>query len=672
MKVQIISLEQTAKIYAGVGVKRESTSPEFDGCPLVRVEDLNNGIVLDTSRRLDGESAKKARIAPPGTVLFSRTGTVGKVGIAGREMAPSNNIIAVEFDRDQVDPLYGMYCLQAFRPEFLAEARGAVYDSLSLAAFRKFRIPVPELEVQREIAGELSRIREVEEQARESEEKVRSVLPELFAGWFSDEIRRVEESYGKSGTEGLTLGECAGITFSTAGKSRDGEGEEALYVTTGLLHNWEIRLGDAGREAVDEASAEKCTLYPGDLVMNRINHIDHLGHCGIVPGREKKEGTDPDERLVFGLNTVRIRGDGSRIVPEFLFGWLSHPFIRHYIKENAKTSTSFQSSLSRRVLEEIPVPEAAYEMQTRFAKEAEKCFSYVRKAEEILELLDKLRQTNFKKIKALYERAKEQLPRQYERNRYWIAPSGKECCYDMYLECIQVPFAEWQNLRVSDLPYGMEVQFLERNHLASESEYGSLGHIRLRRLDQEQVQVIRMEPAAYAETEMNLAEGLISEQQDFGYIRNIRTISYEADTSVSGILEESAEGAWNGKEYSRTQGLSGQMRKFLGTLSAFQQAVYEEFLLAMQPLACHMAHRQIAMREENAGQEAHPGRRHGIQDVTAAVHMLEHAGLLEKREGFYLNYYREYGQGEERQPILDHRGRPIPIDTWVWAQPKEY
>ena len=171
---------------------------------------------------------------------------------------------------------------------------------------------------------------------------------------------------------------------------------------------------------------------------------------------------------------------------------------------------------------------------------------------------------------------------------------------------------------------------------------------------------------------MNLAEGLISEQQDFGYIRNIRTISYEADTSVSGILEESAEGAWNGKEYSRTQGLSGQMRKFLGTLSAFQQAVYEEFLLAMQPLACHMAHRQIAMREENAGQEAHPGRRHGIQDVTAAVHMLEHAGLLEKREGFYLNYYREYGQGEERQPILDHRGRPIPIDTWVWAQPKEY
>ncbi len=32
---------------------------------------------------------------------------------------------------------------------------------------------------------------------------------------------------------------------------------------------------------------------------------------------------------------------------------------------------------------------------------------------------------------------------------------------------------------------------------------------------------------------------------------------------------------------------------------------------------------------------------------------------------------KEYKQGEERQPMLDHRGRPIPIDTWVWIMPKE-
>ena len=672
MKVQVISLEQIAKIYAGVSVKRESASPEFDGCPLVRVEDLNNGIVRDTSRRLDGESAEKARIAPPGTVLFSRTGTVGKVGIAGEAMAPSSNIIAVEFDRERVDPLYGMYCLQAFRTEFLAEARGAVYDSLSLAAFRKFEIPVPELEVQRELAGKLSRIKETEEQTRENEADVRTGLSELFAGWFAEEISRAEAYYGKPGAECLTLGRCAEITFSTAGKSRNGEGEETAYITTGLLHNWEIRLRDAAREVVDEAAASKCTLHPGDLVMNRINQINHLGHCGIVSAREKDAGVNPAERIVFGLNTVRVRADKKRIVPQFLLTWLSHPFIRHYIKENAKTSTSFQSSLSRQVLEEIPVPDAAYEKQKRFAREAEKCFAYAKKAEQILEFLEKLRQINFKKIKTFYESAKEQKPKQYEQNRYWIAPSGKECFYDLYLESIQVPFAEWQNLKVSDLPYGMEIQFLEKNHLVSEPGYGNLGHIRLKRLEQTQVQVIRMEPVAPGETETDLAEGLVSEQQDFGYIRKIRVISYAAGAFVSDILGERVEEAGDGKEYSRAEGLSVQMRKFLGTLSSFQQAVYEEFLLAMQPLACHMAYRQITMREENASQENHPGRRHGIQDVTAAVHMLEHAGLLEKREGFYLNYYREYGQGEERKPILDHRGRPIPIDTWVWVQPKEY
>ena len=63
-------------------------------------------------------------------------------------------------------------------------------------------------------------------------------------------------------------------------------------------------------------------------------------------------------------------------------------------------------------------------------------------------------------------------------------------------------------------------------------------------------------------------------------------------------------------------------------------------------------------------------RGHGIQDVSATIHLLEHVGILERREGFYLNYYREYKQGEERQLIYDHRGAPIPIDTWVWKKQK--
>ena len=96
------------------------------------------------------------------------------------------------------------------------------------------------------------------------------------------------------------------------------------------------------------------------------------------------------------------------------------------------------------------------------------------------------------------------------------------------------------------------------------------------------------------------------------------------------------------------------------------QTVFEEFLLAMQPLACHMVGKQVAVR---AGKDRFGD--YGIQDVIAAVRLLEHAGLLERRQGLYLNYDGDYGQGETRQMILDYSGKPIPIDSWICGDVRE-
>lgn len=659
MKVQLFALEKVAKIYAGVSAKKEEVSETFDGCPWVRVEDLRNGKIVQTSRRLSAAGMKRARISPPGTVFLSRTGTIGKTGICEEYMAPSNNILAAEFDEQLVDPLYGMYCLLAFRPEFLAESRGAVYDSLSISAFRRFVIPVPDLAAQRQIAGRLDLVARAQEQEEKLIEMVKGSVHALFDRCFGEETFLLERN-----RTWVNLEHLAEVTLSTAGKSQDDQGQEVSYIVTGQLNDWEIRCEGTEPVSVSPALAEKCGLTAGDLVMNRINQIDRLGRCGIVPELRRP--------AVFGLNTVRIRADREQTEPLFLAVWLTHPYVKHYIREHAKNSTSFQSSLSKQVIMELPVPKAGAEKQKRFASEIEKCFRYVRDAEETCRTLEEIRQINYKKIKALYEYAqREDTEIRYEKNKYWIAPSGQECFYDRYLECIQVPFREWNMLPVSVLPEGVELQFLDRLHTISDPSYGMPGHIRLRRVSGQRIQVIRMEAAASRESggdeekQRQLEEGLLSEQQDFGYIRHIEEREVPSGIRVKDILIRAAAG--QEKEYSRFHRLPEAAKGFLRNLSRFQQAVYEEFLLAMQPLASHMAHRQMLLRADK--EEIFQG--HGVQDVTATVHLLENAGLLERRQGFYLNYYKEYKQGEERQPMLDHRGRPIPIDTWVWIMPKE-
>lgn len=232
-----------------------------------------------------------------------------------------------------------------------------------------------------------------------------------------------------------------------------------------------------------------------------------------------------------------------------------------------------------------------------------------------------------------------------------------------------MPFREWQDLRVDLLPVGVEMQFLDHLHAVSDASYGKLGHIRLKRLNRNEIQIISMSAAAGQENRMDERksfppdDSLMSEQQDFGYVRQVKTTDISFHDRVRDFLER--EEYRRGNEYSRFSRLPGEVKQFLQSLSRFQQAVYEEFLLAMQPLASHMAYHQMNLRAEK---ELFP--EYGIQDVTATVHLLEHAGLLERRQGFYLSYYKEYKQGEERELILDHRGRPIPIDTWVWILPE--
>lgn len=731
MSTRTAYLKQVARIYAGANIKSGDRAFGEQGCPWVMVENLKDTYVADTdiSRRLTKEGETYARLAPPGTVFFSRTGTIGKVGISSAEMAPSNNIFALEFNRDYVDPLYGMYCLLAFRKELQAEAKGSVYASLSLNAFRDFRIPVPELPVQRKIAEKLDTLCQARQVQQRIADTVKKTLHGVFDRTFTEQINR---GFPKEGS--FYLEECAEILFTGAAKQETKGAKQVRYISTGMLEDWTISCGKAPCVFVEPDTEERFLLKPGDIVMNRINQPERLGRCGYID-----TALEVKERPVFGLNTVRIRAYEERIEAAFLFAWLTHPFIKRYVQQNAKNSTSFQSSLLKQAFTRLPVPAVALEKQKAFARKMEKYFLYTRKAAEQMETLDELRQLWYGRLRLLREEGaplfgeEKEEPLPGGNRQYWTAPSGTDCFYDAYLECIQIPASESRKIKVSQLPLRVELQFLDEIRGAWESGYGSLEHVRLYRQDERNLRVIWMKPVRYQngrdgqekngeeqegkeekeeknqegrmqesalddrrgsgltraeaensgdggtepeqrkrraaggagrEQEQLEEEGLISEQQDFGYLRFGRTYAVSGEEEAALFLKKPAP--FGEGSYARLARLPMSARRFIEKLSLFQQAVYEEFLLAMQPLACHMAQKHL---EARAGKKRFLG--HGIQDVTATVRMLAHAGLLEQRQGFYLSYYKDYGQGEERELILDHRGRPVPIDTWVWAEPEE-
>ena len=113
VKWNYYKLETVAKLVSGRTPEREQKEYYADsGIPWVKIENLDQGYITATSEYLSDKGKEKVNLVPENSVLFSIVGTVGKVGIAGKELATNQQIVALIFDESKVLPMYGYYFLQ--------------------------------------------------------------------------------------------------------------------------------------------------------------------------------------------------------------------------------------------------------------------------------------------------------------------------------------------------------------------------------------------------------------------------------------------------------------------------------------------------------------------------------------------------------------------------------
>ena len=92
------------------------------------------------------------------TVCYFHRRTVGKVGIAGRELATNQQIVSLIFDETRVLPLYGYYALRYHAEEIRKLSNQTTMALISRKTLGQYRIYVPDsLEKQQEIVDKLRR-----------------------------------------------------------------------------------------------------------------------------------------------------------------------------------------------------------------------------------------------------------------------------------------------------------------------------------------------------------------------------------------------------------------------------------------------------------------------------------------------------------------------------------
>jgi len=154
------TLGEVASWYSG-GTPRAGDDRFYGGSiPWAVIGDLQDSQLAATANTIteDGLAQIGGRLAPPGSVLVSMYGTIGRSAIARNPLATNQAIAWGEVLPDCVTPEYLLRWLYHQRPQLDGQARGATQRNINRRIIREFSILLPPLDEQRRIVDIISAI----------------------------------------------------------------------------------------------------------------------------------------------------------------------------------------------------------------------------------------------------------------------------------------------------------------------------------------------------------------------------------------------------------------------------------------------------------------------------------------------------------------------------------
>ena len=144
-------------------------------------------ITLSQSEFYISEKArKKARVLPPGCILVTCIGIVGKVAINSCECAFNQQINAIIPNIEKCNTKYLAYAIQNQKQKLQDIANAAVVPILNKTQFSEIEITLPPLEEQRRIAALLDKVSDLISKSRAQLDKLDLLVKARFVEMFGD------------------------------------------------------------------------------------------------------------------------------------------------------------------------------------------------------------------------------------------------------------------------------------------------------------------------------------------------------------------------------------------------------------------------------------------------------------------------------------------------------
>ncbi len=373
------TLESVAVLTTGSTPSTKNEGFYGGDIPFVKPGDLDRRAPIQcTDQSLTGEGAEQARLLRAGAVLVSCIGTLGKVGIAGVELASNQQINAAEFRPNVTDDRYGYYVCRTLKPWMESEASATTIAILNKGRFGEAPFPLAPLAEQKRIADKLDSVLARVDACRDRLDRIpallkrfrQSVLAAACSGRLSEDWRQGGSfSPSKSRFENIVTESMTGLVRSTREQSSVASGRKPYLKMNNIGEDWGYDDTELAYVECSSSEQERYCLLPGDWLFNTRNSAELVGKSCVWNGPP----------VVFNNNLLRVRFKKD-VNPWFIEIWFRSPGGRKALAA-VKSATTSVAAIYQRSLMAIELDIPRLEEQQEIVRRVETLFAFADRLE---------------------------------------------------------------------------------------------------------------------------------------------------------------------------------------------------------------------------------------------------------------------------------------------------
>ncbi|MEU2468493.1 restriction endonuclease subunit S [Streptomyces sp. NPDC012486] len=338
----------------------DCTAPWITLADVWQLRSGQRNAITETKEKISplGLANSSAVLHPPGTVILSRTASVGFSAIMGTEMATSQDF-ATWTCGPRLEPRYLLHALRGMAPDLRRIATGSTHKTIYMPDIEQLRIPLPSMEEQCRIAdyldAEAARIDHLailrQRQASVLEERYASAVSELTTPDItSGQVRSETWPWLPQSVATARLGYMArvqtGVTVH-GGREPGADDAEFPYLRVANVQGEWVDLTEIKTITIPRDMARRSFLHRGDIVMTEANgNPDNLGRGAVWNGEIAN--------MVHQNHVFAIRVDRNKLIPEYLSALLASNHGRRYFRFTSN-QVGIATTSSSKVLA-FPVP----------------------------------------------------------------------------------------------------------------------------------------------------------------------------------------------------------------------------------------------------------------------------------------------------------------------------